>query len=111
MDQDSMDAAKGVEILRALTSGTKVGGDSNINVNLQGTRVTTMMLVISTSCCVVMLIVALVVGLFGGLWVLDDRAEVRAQLRERRDGENAIRAYINTGILKPMTEKEKQDAE
>lgn len=105
MNQDSTDAATGLEILRALTgTGTRVGGDSNINVNLQGSG--SILLVCSAACCAVML----VVGLFSALWVLDDRAEVRAQLRERRDGENAIRAYINTGILKPKTEEEKQDA-
>ena len=108
MDQDSKDATKGLEILRALTGGTKVGGDSNINVNLQGTRVTSMMLVISTACCVVMLVLAV----FGALWVMDDRAEVRAQLRERRDGENAIRAYINNGAVdRIQQQKEKANAE
>lgn len=106
MNQDSKEATSGLEFLRVLTGGgTRVGGDSNINVNLQGTS--SLLLVISTACCAVML----VVGLFGALWVLDDRAEVRAQLREHRDGQNAIRAYINTGILKPVTEKEKQNAQ
>lgn len=106
MDQESKDAVSGVELLRALTgSGNRVGGDSNINVNLQGTN--SLLLVCSTACCVVMLFVSL----FSALWVLDDRAEVRAQLRERRDGENAIRAYINTGILKPIKQQGAEDAE
>lgn len=106
MDQDSKDATKGLEILRALTGGTKVGGDSNINVNLQGAN--SILLVISTACCMVML----VLGIFGALWVMDDRAEVRAQLRERRDGENAIRAYINNGAVdRIQQQKEKANAE
>lgn len=107
MNQESKDAPSGLDLLRALAgTGTRVGGDSNINLNLQGGRITTTMLILSTACCFVML----VIGLFGALWVLDDRAEVRAQLRERRDGENAIRAYINTGILKPIIEEEDENA-
>lgn len=106
MDQDSTDAAKGLEILRALTgSGGRVGGDSNINVSLQGAN--SVLLVISAACCAVMLVLAI----FGALWVMDDRAEVRAQLRERRDGENAIRAYINNGAVDRIQQREKANAE
>lgn len=98
------DMAEGVGLLRGLM-GARVGGDSNINVNLVGGS--SWMVWISGTCCMVMLAVALM----GGMWLISDRAEIRAQLRERRDGENAIRAYINTGILKPQNNKDKSDAE
>lgn len=106
MNKDSTEASSGLEILKALTgNGARVGGDSNINVNLQGAN--SILLVISTACCMVML----VLGIFGALWVMDDRAEVRAQLRERRDGENAIRAYINNGAVDRIQQREKANAE
>lgn len=59
--------------------------------------------------------IVLTVNLVGVFWYVSDRADARAtiseiqsQLRERREGENAIRAYINTGILKPKSEPEKK---
>ncbi|ALN79495.1 hypothetical protein LA76x_1338 [Lysobacter antibioticus] len=79
-----------------------------INVNAGGIGVG-----IAVACCVAML----AAGFVGALWMVSDRAEkaaelteIRDQLRERRDGENAIRAYINTGILKPKSDKEQTNA-
>jgi len=78
------------------------GGASTITINAGGVGVW-----VAVTCCLLML----ASGLVAGLWMVSDRSEIRAQLRERRDGENAIRAYINTGILKPVDQKEKKDAE
>lgn len=75
------------------------GSNATINVNAGGIGVA-----VAMACCVAML----AAGFVGGLWMVSDRAEIRAQLRERRDGENAIRAYINTGVLKPRAEPEKK---
>ncbi len=59
--------------------------------------------------------IVLALNVAGLFWFLDERGDsraviedIRGQLKERRDGENAIRAYINTGILKPKTEPEKK---
>lgn len=59
--------------------------------------------------------IVLALNIAGLFWFLDERGDsraviedIRGQLKERRDGENAIRAYINTGILKPKTEPEKK---
>jgi hypothetical protein len=82
------------------------GGNATINVNAGGVGV-----LITTVCCAIVVAVNFV----GAFWLMSDRAkssadltEIRDQLRERRDGENAIRAYINTGILKPRTDPEKK---
>lgn len=84
------------------------GGNAAINVNAGGVGV-----LIATVCCAVVVSVNFV----GAFWLMSDRAEraadlteIRDQLRERRDGENAIRAYINTGILKPKSDKEQTNA-
>lgn len=96
--------AKDIGDLRDVMASSRgiYGGASTITVNAGGVGVW-----VSVTCCLMML----VGGLIAGLWMVSDRAEIRAQLRERRDGENAIRAYINTGILKPQNDKDKSDAE
>jgi hypothetical protein len=92
----------GILSLQSVAGRGVYGGAANINVNAGG-----MGLWIACSCCAVMLAVVFI----GGLWMVSDRAEARAQIRELRDGQNAIRAYINTGILKPQNDKDKSDAE
>ncbi|SDX52538.1 hypothetical protein [Lysobacter enzymogenes] len=91
----------GMERLEVALSRLDRGNGSNatINVNAGGIGVW-----LAATCCLAML----AAGFVGGLWMVSDRAEIRSQLRERRDGENAIRAYINTGVLKPRAEPEKK---
>lgn len=94
--------AKAIADVRHMASS-----NATIHINAGGVGVW-----LAATCCLAML----AAGFVGGLWMVSDRAEraaelteIRDQLRERRDGENAIRAYINTGILKPKAEKEKSD--
>ena len=60
---------------------------------------------LSATCCAVMLASLLVLAVVGAAAYTDMRADIRAL----RDTDNAIRAYIHTGILKPATDEPKED--
>jgi hypothetical protein len=63
---------------------------------------------IAATCCAVMLAALLVLAVVGAAAYTDMRADIRAL----RDTDNAIRAYINTGVLKPASnDEERRDAE
>lgn len=57
-----------------------------------------------TCCLVILAAMAVAVPLIGSA-----HNEVKADIRALEDDNDAVRAYINTGILKPKTEK--QDAQ
>lgn len=68
------------------------GVASTITINAGGIGIW-----LAVTCCCVMLAAMAV----GGLWAVTSLADHRAAIQELRDGERAVRAYINTGILKP----------
>lgn len=57
---------------------------------------------IAVTCCAVMLAVAVILVPIGAAAYI----ELRGQIRALDDSDNAIRAYINTGILKPKPERD-----
>lgn len=59
---------------------------------------------VSATCCAVMLAALTVLAAVGAAAYGDMRAEIRAL----RDTDNAIRAYIHTGILKPEADPQEK---
>lgn len=72
------------------------GAASTITINAGGIGIW-----LAVTCCCVMLAAMAV----GGLWAVTSLADHRAAIQELRDGERAVRAYINTGILKPAKQE------
>lgn len=93
-----MNESEGVGLLKDLLTPRREG-DRPLHVNLIGGN--TWLAWVSCTCC----LICLTVAVLGSVWLISDRAEIREQLRARQAGENAIRAYINTGRLKPQEEK------
>ena len=87
------------ERIKAMDTGrtTAQSGASTITVNAGGVGVW-----ICVICCAVM-VTALACGGVAAYAVMGD---LKQDVRSLRDGEKAIRAYINTGLLKP---KEAED--
>lgn len=56
--------------------------------------------------CVTCCLVILVAVLCGGMAAYAFMGDVKQDIRALQDGEKAVRAYINTGLIKP---KEKKD--
>src|SRR5690606_11722316 len=83
----------------ARTDGNSVG---NITLHAGGAGVW-----IAATCCAVMMAVVLIGAPVLAVAYLDMRAEVRAL----KDTDNAIRAYINTGALKPAEQPEPEQDE
>lgn len=86
----------------AATRSEPANSVGNINLHAGGAGVW-----IATTCCAVMMAVALIGAPILAVAYLDMRAEIRAL----KDTDNAIRAYINTGALKPAEQPEPEQEE
>ncbi|ADV27007.1 hypothetical protein Psesu_1157 [Pseudoxanthomonas suwonensis 11-1] len=90
------------DTLRRLERATKAQGSSNVSsITVQAGGVGVWL---SATCCAVMLAALLVLAVVGAAAYTDMRADIRAL----RDTDNAIRAYIHTGILKPATDENRE---
>lgn len=89
-----------LERLERAGKATGAGSTSSIVVQAGGVGVW-----ISATFAAVAVLAVLLAAIVGSAAYLDMRAEIRAL----KDTDNAIRAYINTGILKPASDDREQE--
>lgn len=86
--------------LRALAKAHNGHSVGNITINAGGIGVW-----IAATCCAVMLASLLVLAIVGAAAYTD----MRSDIRRLNDSDNALRAYIHTGVLTPMEQDDEEE--